>query len=132
MTLFERYKERLKDLDPELITAEDEISLKEAFRHAKEIMEPKGLISWFVTASEPFYRAAAWEVLLPIYKELLDTAERELGPEAPETASALNGLAGIYRYMGKHEEALKLFSRALSIREKSAGSEKNGNRGHSQ
>ncbi|MDD4250321.1 MAG: tetratricopeptide repeat protein, partial [Methanosarcina sp.] len=102
---------------------EDEIVLKEAFRHAKEVLEPEELINWFRTAAEPFYRSATWEALLPLYEDLLDTAKRELDPEDPVTAVVLNGLAGIYRYMGKHDEALKLFSRALSIREKASGPE---------
>ncbi len=46
--LLERYESRLKDLDPELITPEDEIALKEAFIHAKEAFEPEELVSWFL------------------------------------------------------------------------------------
>ena len=51
------------------------------------------------------HRSANWKILLPIYEELLDTAERELGPESSGTAAVLSGLAGIYRYMGKHEDS---------------------------
>ncbi|WP_243684538.1 tetratricopeptide repeat protein, partial [Methanosarcina barkeri] len=115
--LLERYEQRLKDLDPELITPEDEIALKEAFIHAKETFEPEELVSWFTVKAEPFYRSVSWKVLLSLYEELLGIVEKKPGPESPETASVLNGLAGIYRYMGNYDEALKLFSRALKIRE---------------
>ncbi len=115
--LLERYEQRLKNLDPELITPEDEIALKEAFVHAKEIFEPGELVNWFIVTTEPFYRSVSWKVLLPFYEELLRIAEKELGPDSAGTAAALNGLAGIYRYKGDYEEALRLFSRALRIRE---------------
>lgn len=42
--LLERYEHRLKNLDPELVTPEDEIALKEAFMHAKEVLEPEELV----------------------------------------------------------------------------------------
>ncbi|MCF6465507.1 kinesin, partial [Clostridium sp. Cult2] len=45
--LFERYEERLKNLDPELLTPEDEIVLQEAFTHAKEFLGPEEVIKWF-------------------------------------------------------------------------------------
>lgn len=76
-TLFERYEQRLKDLDPELITPEDEIALKEAFIHAKEIFEPEELVSWFTVKAEPFYRSVSWKVLLPLYEELLGIVEKK-------------------------------------------------------
>jgi tetratricopeptide (TPR) repeat protein len=119
--LLERYEQRLKDLDPELITSEDEIALKKAFIHAKEAFEPEKLVSWFTVKAEPFYRSVSWKVLFPLYEELLGLVEKKSGPESPETAYVLNGLAGIYRYMENYEEALRLFSRALKIRENLLG-----------
>ena len=115
--LLERYGNRLKDLDPELITPEDEIALKEAFIHAKEAFEPEELVSWFTVKAAPFYRSGSWKVLFPLYEELLGIVEKEIGPESPEAASVLNGLAGIYRYMENYEEALRFFLMALRIRE---------------
>jgi len=50
--------------------------------HAKEIFEPEELVSWFKTKAEPFYRAGAWELLLPLYEELLEIVEKKPGPEA--------------------------------------------------
>ncbi|MDD4754431.1 MAG: tetratricopeptide repeat protein, partial [Desulfitobacteriaceae bacterium] len=115
--LFERYDGRLKDLDSELITPEDEIALKEAFMHAKEVFKPEELVSWFRTKAEPFYRAGSWELLLPLYEELLEIVKKKPGPDSQETAAVLVGLGGVYRYRGNYENALKLFSRALKIYE---------------
>ncbi len=115
--LLESYEQRLKNLDPELITIGEEIFLKEAFLHAKEVFGPEKLVKWFAIRAEPFYRPGSWEVVLPMYEELLDIAEKKLGSENPGTATVLNGLARIYRYIGNYEEALKLFSRALKIHE---------------
>ena len=97
--------------------------MKEAFIHAKEIFEPEELVKWFTIKADPFYRSGSWKMLLPLYEELLDIEEKSLGPENPETASVLNGIAGIYRYMGNYEESLRLFTRALKIREKLPGAE---------
>ncbi len=117
----EEYSSLLKDLDPELITPEDETVLKRAFRRAKEELGPEELVNWFTWYAEPFYRSASWRLLSPMYEQVLDIAEEKLGPEHPATAAALNGLAGIYRYLGKYEEALPLYTRALAIRETKTG-----------
>lgn len=44
-----------------------------------------------------------------------------MGPEHPDVASALNGLAELYRLEKRYSEAEPLYQRALSIREKSLG-----------
>jgi tetratricopeptide (TPR) repeat protein len=121
--LLESYEQRLKNLDPELITIDEEMFLTEAFIHAKEIFEPERLVKWFTIRAEPFYGPGAWKVLLPMYEELLDIVKQKLGPEKPETATVLNGMARIYRYIGNYEEALKLLSRAIKIHEMLPGTE---------
>jgi tetratricopeptide (TPR) repeat protein len=123
IALLESYEQRLKNLDPELITIDEEIFLTEAFIHAKEVFEPEKLVKWFTIRAEPFYRPGSWKVVLPMYEELLDIAEKKLGSENPGTATVLNGMARIYRYIGNYEEALKHLSRALKIHEMLPGTE---------
>jgi tetratricopeptide (TPR) repeat protein len=47
--------------------------------------------------------------------------EDRLGPEHPDTATALNSLAEFYRERGRYEEAEPLYQRALDIAEKVLG-----------
>lgn len=72
------YSNQLKDLDIKSITPEHEITLNEAFYHAKEALENKDLINWFIAASDPFNRAAFWQLITPIYEEMLQILEAEL------------------------------------------------------
>ena len=83
--LLESYEQRLENLDPELITTDEEIFLKEAFIHAKEVFEPEKLVKWFTIRAEPFYRPGSLKLVLTMYEELLDIAEKKLGSENPGT-----------------------------------------------
>ena len=119
------YSNQLKDLDIKTITQEHENALVEAFYHAKEAFETKDLLDWFIAASDSFDKAAFWQLIVPMYKEILQIleAEPELGPEHPDVATTLNNLAGLYRQMGDYEKALPLYQKALDIREKVLGSQ---------
>ena len=66
-------------------------------------------------------KAAFWQLITPMYEEMLQILEAELGPEHPSVATSLNNLAGLYRHMGDYDKALPLFQRALDIREKVLG-----------
>jgi tetratricopeptide (TPR) repeat protein len=57
----------------------------------------------------------------PLYKRVLATMEKALGPDHPDTASGLNNLAAIYEAQGKYAEAEPLYKRAIAIREKALG-----------
>jgi tetratricopeptide (TPR) repeat protein len=56
-----------------------------------------------------------------LFQELLFNQERVLGPEHPDLAWSLNGLAGLYRAQGRYAEAEPLYERALAIDERSFG-----------
>ena len=49
--------------------------------------------------------------------------EKALGPEHPQVAPSLVGLAGLYRAQGKYAEAEPLYKRAVVIVEKALGPE---------
>jgi CHAT domain-containing protein len=49
--------------------------------------------------------------------------EKALGPDHPDVAASLNGLAVLYRSQGRYADAEPLFQRALSIREKALGAD---------
>ena len=49
--------------------------------------------------------------------------EQVHGPEHPETAVALHGLACLYQDWGKYDEAESFYQRALTIREQALGPE---------
>ena len=117
------YSNQLNSIDIKAITPEHEIALTEAFYHAKESLEAEDLLKWFISVSDPFYRAAFWQLITPMYEEMLQILEAELGPEHPDVATTLNNLAGLYRKMGDYEKALPLYQRALEIHEKVLGSE---------
>jgi tetratricopeptide (TPR) repeat protein len=115
------YRNQLKDLDIKAITPEHELALTEAFYHVKEALEAEELYKWFISVSDPFYRAAFWQLITPMYEETRQILEAELGPQHPSIATTLNNLAALYLEMGEYEKALQLFQRALNIREKVLG-----------
>jgi tetratricopeptide (TPR) repeat protein len=115
------YVNKLENLDIKKITREHTVSLIEAFYHAKESLEAEDLLNWFITVSDPFGRAAFWQLISPLYEEMLKVLEQKLGPEHLDVATTLNNLALLYYKMGDYEKALPLYQRALDIREKVLG-----------
>ena len=117
------YSDKIKDLNVKSITSEHETALSEAFYHAKEALEAEEVFNWFISVSDPFYRAAFWKFISPMYEEMQQILEANLGPEHPDVATTLNNLAGLYKSMGEYEKALPLYKRALEIYEKVLGPE---------
>lgn len=109
------YSNQLKDLDIKSINQEHENALTEAFYHAKEALEAEELYKWFVEYSNPFYEAASWQLILPIYKEILDIIKKSLGPENTIVAAILSNLATLYQLMGKYNESIKYYERSLKV-----------------
>lgn len=58
-----------------------------------------------------------------LYRRALEIYENAMGSEHPQTATALNNLAELYRIQRRHKEAEQLCQRALAIREKVLGQE---------
>ena len=54
------------------------------------------------------------------YQRALKIDEKALGPDHPDTATALNNLAELYYSMGDYAKAEPLFQRALKIKEKAS------------
>jgi CHAT domain-containing protein len=59
----------------------------------------------------------------PLYQRAVKIDEKALGPDHPDTAKALNNLAGLYSYMNDYGKAEPLFQRAVKIDEKALGSD---------
>src|SRR5712692_5306626 len=57
----------------------------------------------------------------PIYQKALALHERLLGPDHPEIAQTLSGLASLYYEQGEYEQAEPLYQRALAICEQAQG-----------
>src|SRR5258707_907615 len=56
-------------------------------------------------------------------EQVLNIREKVFGPEHPDTAASLNGLAVMYGEMGDYKQAVTFHQRALDIREKVFGPE---------
>jgi len=54
----------------------------------------------------------------PFYKQALAISEKALGPEHPQVATVCENMAGLYRQIGKEDEAEKFEARARRIRSK--------------
>ncbi len=111
------YGYQLKDLDLKAITPEHETALTEAFYHAKGALEAGELCEWFISISDPFYRAAFWQLISPLYEEMLLILEVKLGQEHQDVAATLNNLAELYRRMGDYKKSLLLYQKTLDTRE---------------
>ena len=58
---------------------------------------------------------------MKVAKKLEEAAERQLGPDHPDTAACLNTLAFLCQAQGEYAKAEPLFKRALAVREKTLG-----------
>jgi tetratricopeptide (TPR) repeat protein len=67
------------------------------------------------------YRAGKFNDAIPIAQEFLELSEKALGPDHPNTATALSNLALLYSSMGNYAKAEPLYERALEIDEKALG-----------
>ncbi|HME01374.1 MAG TPA: CHAT domain-containing tetratricopeptide repeat protein [Terriglobia bacterium] len=67
------------------------------------------------------YEEGRYKDAVPVAEEALQVAEQTFGPERPEVAVSLDGLAEMYRAGGRYAEAVPLVARALGIQEKSLG-----------
>ena len=57
----------------------------------------------------------------PLYRQALDLSRRVLGPEHPDTATALNNLASLYKSQNRYADAWPLYQQALAVNEKALG-----------
>jgi len=119
--LLDFYSKKLEIIDIKAITPEHETALTEAFYHAKESLDAEELCEWFISVSNPFYRAAFWQLISPFYEEILQILEVNVSPEHLLIGVTLNYLGILYTNIGEYEKALPLYQRALDIREKVLG-----------
>jgi tetratricopeptide (TPR) repeat protein/DNA-binding XRE family transcriptional regulator len=69
------------------------------------------------------YDAALNEQAASLYQQALHLWEQVTGPDSPQVASVLEGLALVFKALGKYTEAEPLFLRTLSIQEQIVGPE---------
>lgn len=121
--MLDLYSNRIKQLDIKSVTPVHETALIEAFYHAKEVLEAEKLFNWFTYVSDPFYKAAFWQFISPMYEEMQQVLEANLGSEHIDVATSQDALSKLYRHTGEYEKALPLCRRALETREKVLGPE---------
>jgi len=121
--MFEYYKNKLENIDSKAITPEHETALREAFYHAKESQEAEELFYWFNKVQEPFDIAAHWQLIVPMYEEMLQILETKIGTEHHNGAAFIHNLAVLYFNMGDYKKALQNDQMALEITEKVLGPE---------
>jgi tetratricopeptide (TPR) repeat protein len=57
----------------------------------------------------------------PLYLTTLETQERVLGDDHPNTLASMNALAGLYRAQGRYDEAEPLYLETLEARKRVLG-----------
>jgi tetratricopeptide (TPR) repeat protein len=121
--LHEYYAKQLEGLDVKSITEKHKAALTEAFYHGRQATSPRELWAWLEPVAEVFDAAGQVRVLLPLYREMTQTLETELGPNHTEVAIALWRLADQLYCLGDYDEAEPFVRRALAIAETGQGPE---------
>ncbi len=67
------------------------------------------------------YESGHYEEIIPFWRDALEFAEKEFGPNHPTTASLLDALAQAHHAQGKFVDAEPLYRRSLAIREEVLG-----------
>ncbi|WP_269850791.1 tetratricopeptide repeat protein [Methanosarcina horonobensis] len=111
--LLKYYSRKLENLDIKKITFEHETALTESFYYAKEILDAENLLNWFIKYSDTFYRASFWQLISPMYEEILSILETNLGSEHPYVVNTLDIFGGILQRQGRLNEAEKMFRKYL-------------------
>ena len=119
--LFDHYARQLSELDIKDITPAQKTALSEAFFHGRALLKAQELSDWFRKPAQQFIDAAQWQAALPLYVQLSNVIEKELGPEHPELATCLSNLASLFQATNRLAEAEPLMRRALAIDEKNYG-----------
>ena len=115
--LFNYYDEKLKGIKNRNITEEHQIALSEALYHGKISLEKEDLFYWFNRKYSPFYEASLWSFLLPLYNEILQLTQKELGSNHRIVSDILHNLGTLLSDMGRIEEAKQRYEGTLKIRE---------------
>jgi tetratricopeptide (TPR) repeat protein len=116
--MMEYYNDKLKGINFKVISHEHEISLIEAYYHAKNVFKVEKLINFLTRFSNPFFKAAFWKLIIPMYEDLCQTIEEKFGNDNIVLAATLNTLAGLYQDVGNFDKALLMYERALQVIEK--------------
>ena len=67
------------------------------------------MLNWFIVASDPFNRAVFWQLIVPLYEEVLQNLKEELEPEHLSVVTTLNYLALLNDNMVAYDQALQLY-----------------------
>src|SRR5438445_9265383 len=102
-----------------LALAPPSIALAQASRADDELAEARRLNQEAAT----LYSSGKLVEAIPLVQRALAIQEKALGPEHPDVAASLDGLAGLDRAQGNYREAERLYRRELAIREKALGPE---------
>ena len=121
LSLFNYYTEGFKEIDIKSITSKHKAALTEAFFHAKSCLDPIPLFKWFTSAASAFDQAAQWQLLIPLYEQVIIILESSLGQDHQDVASATDKLARIHHAHAEYPAAESLYKRSLAIREKIFG-----------
>jgi tetratricopeptide (TPR) repeat protein len=68
------------------------------------------------------YQKRYYTKAIPVAEKALSLAEKQYGPESPETALSLNNLGMLYKHKKMYSKAEPLYKRSLAISEKIVGS----------
>lgn len=121
--LAEHYSSKVEQIDIKSISEEQKIALKEGYYHVKNSSTPEKLFEWFIQKAKMFHKAALWSSIEPLYEDLNEYLEKNLGLEHDYVSATMNNLAALNDSVGNYEEALSLYKRALDISEKNLGHE---------
>ena len=67
------------------------------------------------------YESGHYEEVIPFWRNALEFAEKEFGPNHPTTASLLDALAQTHHAQGGYVDAEPFYKRSLASREKALG-----------
>ncbi len=90
--------------------------------HDGRRLEDELAVSWLMDRAATYlHTRAEYDLARPLMERALEIRERVLGPNHPDTALSLNGMAELLQVQGELTAARPLYERALEIRERVLG-----------
>ncbi len=119
--LHEYYAKQLEGLEVKGIAEKHKAALTEAFYHGRQTKSEEEFWPWFEAAACVFNEAHQDRLLTPLYREMVEALESELGPNHADLATALWRRATVVANLGEYDEAEPLHRRAVAVSEEALG-----------
>ncbi|WP_022850519.1 tetratricopeptide repeat protein [Limisalsivibrio acetivorans] len=122
-SLFNYYNKKLEKLNPGFLNEEFFVTFREAYTHAKSVLDGEGFTEWFLDHHEKFFSGDKMGFWITLHRDIVEYLKGIMGLIHPYTARSIERLARMYFHVEEYDSAEPLLKRVVNIKEKLNGPE---------